>query len=239
MTKRIAVCDDEKNMLRQISTYLEQWQSETGNTLEVFFFSSAESLLQSMDRKTDLVLMDISMSSMTGMDCAKALRSEGFSGEFTFITSMEDYALEGYKVHAFAFLTKPLEYGEFRQMLDEFAAKQKEKRLAVLPVETAGGTRILKIRNILYAEVFRRETSFVLSDGSRTDSIVQLSAVEKELAKYGFFRCHRSYLVNMKHIENITCTELTMTDGNKIPLSKHRTKDFMSAYTRFMKVNFK
>ena len=117
MTKRLAVCDDEKNMLRQISAYLDQWQKDTENTLEVFFFSSAAALLGSMDSKTDLVLLDISMGGMTGMDCAKKLRSEGFSGEFVFITSMENYALEGYKVHAFAFLTKPLEYGEFKQAL--------------------------------------------------------------------------------------------------------------------------
>ena len=239
MAKHVAVCDDEKNMLRQISAYMDQWQKETGNALEPFFFSSAEALLKNMDRKTDLVLLDISMGGMTGMDCAKTLRAEGFSGEFAFITSMEDYALEGYKVHAFAFLTKPLEYDEFRQMLDEFTAKQKEKRQAVLPVETADGTRILKIRNILYAEVFRRETSFALLDGSRTESIVQLSVIEEELSKYGFFRCHRSYLVNMRHIENITGTELTMADGTKIPLSKHRAKEFMSAYARFMKVDLR
>lgn len=239
MTKRLAVCDDEKNMLRQISAYLDQWQKDTENTLEVFFFSSAEALLGSMDRKTDLVLLDISMGGMTGMDCAKKLRTEGFSGEFVFITSMENYALEGYKVHAFAFLTKPLEYDEFKQVLDEYAAKQKEKRVAVLPVDTAEGTRILKIKNILYAEVFRRETSFAMQDKSRIESIVQLAVVEEELTKYGFFRCHRSYLVNMKHIENIAASELTMADGSVVPLSKHRAKEFMSAYARFMKVNLR
>ncbi len=237
MARRIAVCDDEKTMLRQISAYLDQWQKETGKIFEVFFFSSAENLLQSMDRKTDLVLLDISMGGMTGMDCAKKLRAENFAGEFIFITSMEDYALEGYKVHAFAFLTKPLEYDEFRQTLNEFAAKTNEKRAAVLPVDTAGGKKILKISNILYAEVFRRETSFALSDGSRVESVIQLSAVEEELAKYGFFRCHRSYLVNMKHINNIAASELTMSDGSTVPLSKHRAKEFMSAYARFMKVN--
>lgn len=239
MLKRIAVCDDEKNMLRQISAYLEQWQKNSGNTLEVFYYSSAEALLKSMDRKTDLVLLDITMDGMTGMDCAKALRAEGFSGDFTFITSMEDYALEGYKVHAFAFLTKPLEFDEFSHMLDEAAAKQREKRAAVLPVETAEGTRILKVRNILYAEVYKRETSFALADGSHVESIVQLSAVEESLAKYGFFRCHRSYLVNMRHIENIGPAELTMSGGSAVPLSKHRAKEFMTAYARFMKVNLR
>ncbi len=239
MTKKAAVCDDEKIMLRQLSAYLQQWQEETSNELDVFYFSSAEDLLRSMDRKTDLVLLDISMGEITGMECAKRLRAEGFSGDIIFITSMEDQALEGYKVHAFSFLTKPLEYGEFSRVLNEYAAKQKEKRQPVLPVETAEGTRILRIRNILYAEVFRRETSFVMQDGSRVASVVQLGAVEEALAGYGFFRCHRSCLVNMRHIENIASSGLTMPDGSVLPLSKHRAREFMSAYARFMKVDLR
>ena len=239
MTHRIAVCDDEKNMLRQISSYLDQWQKETGNELEPFFFSSAEDLLQNMDRKTSLVLLDISMGGMTGMDCAKALRAEGFPGEFIFITSMEDYALEGYRVHAFAFLTKPLVYGELKQALGEFTAKHSAKRPAVIPVDTAGGTKIIRISSILYAEVYGRETSFILKDGTRVDSVIQLSSVEEDLARYGFFRCHRSCLVNMKYIENISGTELTIADGSVVPLSKHRAKEFMSSYARFMKVDLR
>ena len=239
MSYKIAVCDDEKTMLRQISSYLEQWQRESGAALEPFFFSSAEELLQSMDRKTTLVLLDISMGGITGMECAKRLRAEGFSGEFIFITSMEDYAIEGYKVHAFAFLTKPLVYGELKNTLDEYSSKQIEKRQAVLPVDTPAGTRILRINSILYAEVYGRETSFILKDGSRVDSVIQLSSVEEDLAKYGFFRCHRSCLVSMKHITNISGTELTMADGSVVPLSKHRAKEFMSAYARFLKVELR
>ena len=235
MLRRIAVCDDEKIMLRQISTYLDQWQKENGRRLDVVYFSSAEALLKSMDRNTDLVLLDISMGGMTGMDCAKTLRDEGFTGEFMFITSMENYALEGYKVHAFAFLTKPLVYDELSAALSDCRDKLAASAPAVFPVETASGTRILKIDDILYAEVFGRETSFAMRGGSSVVSVIQLANVEERLFDKGFFRCHRSYLINMKHVENIAPPDITLTGGAVVPISKHRVKEFLSAYAKYIK----
>lgn len=189
-----------------------------------------------MDRSTDLVLLDISMGGMTGMDCAKQLRDEGFSGEFIFITSMENYALEGYKVHAFSFLTKPLVYEELSTALTDLSAKLSASAPAVLPVETSSGTKILKINDILYAEVFRRETSFALKNGNKVVSLIQLAAVEEQLSGKGFFRCHRSYLINMKHVENIAPPDITLTGGSVVPISKHRVKEFLSAYAKYIKV---
>jgi DNA-binding LytR/AlgR family response regulator len=236
MNRRIAVCDDEKNMLRQISSYLDQMQAETGDRFEVFYYTSAEDILSHMDRRADYVLLDISMGGMTGMDCAKALREEGFEGELIFITSMENYALEGYGVHAFAFLTKPLVYTELKKQLTECFAKKDKSRLPVLAVDTQAGTQILKINEILYAEVYQHSTCFALTKGRKAEAAVQLSWAEERLLPYGFFRCHRSYLVNMKHIAKIDAAELTLSDGSTVPLSKHRNKEFLSAYTRFMGV---
>ena len=235
MLRRIAVCDDEKIMLRQISTYLDQWQKDNGWKLETFYFSSAEALLKSMDRNTDLVLLDISMGGMTGMDCAKTLRDEGFTGEFMFITSMENYALEGYKVHAFAFLTKPLVYDELSAALSDCRDKLAASAPAVFPVETSSGTKVLRSNDILYAEVFGRETSFALKSGAKVVSVIQLAAVEEQLGSKGFFRCHRSYLINLKHVENIAPPDITLTGGAVVPISKHRVKEFLSAYAKYIK----
>ena len=235
MLRRLAVCDDEKTMLRQISTYLDQWQKESGRKLEVFYFTSAESLLKSMNRNTDLVLLDISMGGITGMDCAKTLREEGFTGEFMFITSMENYALEGYKVHAFAFLTKPLVYEELSAALSDCQAKLSASAPSVLPVETSSGTKILKADDILYAEVFGRETSFSMRGGDTVVSVIQLANVEEKLLDKGFFRCHRSYLINMKHVENISPPDITLAGGSVVPISKHRVKEFLSAYAKYIK----
>lgn len=237
MSHTIAVCDDEKTMLSQLSDYLKQIETETGDELKIFLYSSAEEVLEYMDRNTQLLLLDISMGEMTGMDCAKKLRSEGYAGSIIFITSMEEYAKRGYKVHAFDFISKPVTYPELKNSLLECFAEQDKDKAPVLPVETSKGVRILNINDIIYAEVYQHRTSFSLEGGKTVDSLVQLSEIEEKLSGQGFFRCHRSYLVNMRHVSHITATELTMSNGFAVLLSKYRSKEFMIAYARFMRVH--
>jgi len=239
MGHTIAVCDDERSMLSQLSDYLKQIEWETGDEFKISLFSSAEDILRRMDRNTQILLLDISMKRMTGMDCAEKLRSEGFSGSIIFITSMGEYAQKGYKVHAFDFLTKPVTYTELKSTLLECFAIQDKDTEPLLPVETSTGTKILHINDIIYAEVYQHRTSFTLAGGETVESLVQLNEIEEKLSGQGFFRCHRSFLVSMRHITHIGSAELTMSNGTVVPLSKYRVKDFMLAYAKSMKVNFK
>ena len=233
MRRKIAVCDDEKAMLRQLSQYLAQIQEETGERCDLFYYASAEELLAHMPGDIQIILLDISMGDMTGMECAKALRGRGCGAEILFITSMTQYALEGYEVHAFAFLPKPLVYGELKARLtDCFTHLDREKR-AILPVDTAGGVELLPIEDILYAEVYQHETSFALPDRKVTGTL-QLSQAEARLTPHGFFRCHRSYLVNMARIGRIDSDTLTMPNGVAIPVSRHRRKAFLDAFANYM-----
>lgn len=99
---------------------------------------------------------------MTGMDCARALRDRGCGADILFITSMTKYALEGYEVHAFAFLPKPVTYVELKDRLADCFARVDRNKRAILPVDTAEGVELLPIEDILYAEVHQHETSFAL-----------------------------------------------------------------------------
>ena len=233
MSRKIAVCDDEKAMLRQLSQYLAQIQDETGESYDLFYYASAEELLAHMPRDVQAILLDISMGDMTGMECAKALRAQGCEAAILFITSMTQYALEGYEVHAFAFLPKPLVYAELKARLTDCFARADRSKRAILPLETAGGVELLPIEDILYAEVYQHETSFVLP-GRRVTGTLQLSQAEARLAPHGFFRCHRSYLVNMARIGRIDPDALTMPDGAAIPISKHRRRAFLDAFANYM-----
>ena len=233
MSRKIAVCDDEKAMLRQLSQYLAQIQDETGESYDLFYYASAEELLAHMPRDVQAILLDISMGDMTGMECAKALRAQGCEAAILFITSMTQYALEGYEVHAFAFLPKPLVYAELKARLTDCFARADRSKRAILPLETAGGVELLPIEDILYAEVYQHETSFVLP-GRKVTGTLQLSQAEARLAPHGFFRCHRSYLVNMARIGRIDPDALTMPDGAVIPISKHRRRAFLDAFANYM-----
>lgn len=237
MRRKIAICDDEKVMLRQVSQYLSQIQEETGDRYDLYYYVSGEELLAHLPDGVQAVLLDISMGKMTGMECARALRSRGFEGAVIFITSMAEYALEGYDVHAFAFLTKPLVYSELKDRLADCFSRVDRTREAILPVDTAQGVELLPIGDILYAEVFQHETSFILLH-DRVVGTIQLSQIEERLTAHGFFRCHRSYLVNMARIKRIGQDALIMPDGMTVPLSKHRRRAFLDAFSNYMGGSF-
>ena len=233
MRRRIAVCDDEKIMLRQLSQYLTQIQDETGEQYDLSYFASSEELLEHMPKDVQVILLDISMGRMTGMECARALRAKGCEAAIIFITNLTEYALEGYEVRAFAFLPKPVLYAELKDRLVQCFARMDQQHKAVLPVETDEGIEMLFIDDILYAEVYQHETSFALPD-KRITGAVQLSQVEERLAPHGFFRCHRSYLVNMAQIKRIGVDGAVMPDGTMIPVSRHRRKLFLDAFASYM-----
>ncbi len=236
MKIKIAACDDSKVMLQQISGYLEQLQEEIEDEIIPSYYSSGEEVLSKLSVGTNLLLLDISMAGIDGISCAHRLREKGFSAPIIFITSMEEYSLKGYEVHAFGFLVKPVTYSDFSRVIKEALALSAPTEKPVLHINTNDGLKVIDPDKLLYAEVYKHETSFVL-EHEKAESVVQLSVVEEKLLPLGFFRCHRGYIASFKKITFIGKDFLTMENGENIPLSKHRRKEFLDAYSNFMGVN--
>ena len=228
MEIKIAVCDDETVCLKQISDYLSQIEAETGDKFTVFYFSSGDQLIDTMPRDVKIVLLDIKLSMITGIDVAKRLRAEGLDFYLFFITGNVQYALEGYEVHAYAFLQKPLQYAPFKMYLCEVIDKLKCRRPFMLQLRSGSQTEIVDSQTILYAEVYGHLT-YIVSDEGRQEYTVSLSELEEKLKGHGFFRCHKSYLVNLKMVKGIKSSEIEMKNGDLVPLSKYRRSEFVIA----------
>ena len=110
---RIAVCDDERPVRNSIIKALERYRSETDTEMEIMEFSSADALLTSYPADVDLILLDIYMPGIDGMDAARSIREFDQEVCIIFITTMYQRAIEGYKVRAFGFIRKPVSYEEF------------------------------------------------------------------------------------------------------------------------------
>ena len=228
MTLRIAVCDDELSAASQIDLYLNQIQLEENLKFQVFFFSSGEELLEHMPRDIHVLLLDIQMKQATGIDVARRLRAEGLDFFLFFITSHVQYALEGYEVHAYAFLQKPLRYAPLKMYLMEVLKRLRQAKTFTLSLKSGDASEIIDCSQIIYIEVYSHSTFFILDSG-RKEFSVPLNDLEQQLKNHGFFRCHKSYLVNLRKIISFRQAEVVMSNQEVIPLSRHRKQEFLTA----------
>ncbi len=226
MVIKIAVCDDDLSVLRQIKLYLILLQDVSALQLQVVFFSSAEELINTIPRDIDVLLLDIHMENETGISAARKLRKEGLDFYLIFITSHVQYALEGYEVHAFAFLQKPLRFAPFKTHLTEIISRLEQAKPFTLTIRSGNETALIDCSRIIYIEVYGHKTNIVLDNGQMSATI-PINDLESQLSKHGFFRCHKSYLVNLCQVSGFDTNQITVSNHDKIPLSRHRKQEFL------------
>ena len=230
MAYRIAIVDDSKTDTAYVQHLLTDW----AKPCRAEVFPSAERFLfrYTGDKAWDILLLDIEMGGMDGVTLAKRIRQDNSTVQIIFLTGFSDYMAEGYEVSALHYLMKPVSKDKLFAVLDRAAAAlQKADRAILLP---AGGEMLrLCAEQVQYVEAFSHTVAIVT--GTDTFQVkMPISEIEKMLGE-GFIRCHRSYLVGLKHIARLSKTEVILDSGKALPLSRSAAapvhKAFISFYT--------
>ena len=226
---RIAVCDDETMWADQTKKRLEQVYVSLDLLVETF--SSGKALIErAKSVPFDLVILDIEMPKMDGLQVAGSLRSMGYIGEIVFLTSHVEYALKGYEVQALRYLTKPVDAKKLAEIIQYLLEKEKKQKRVILQSE--GETVSLLLSEILYLEVQNHDVLFV----TKKDTWKirgKLGDYEKAYEAYGFVRIHRGFLVNLAHVTRLKEREIYLVDGSSLPVSRTRekaTREALCAY---------
>ena len=233
MPRNIVICEDEPEYTIQVMECLKRCGRELGEELRIQNFSSGEALLDRWPPETQVLILDIRMGDISGMDAARELRRRGVGIPIIFLTSLAQYALEGYDVRAFSFLLKPVEYASLRDRLRSAFRLLDEERGEVLRLKNAGGISIIPVNSIDYAES-QRHTAILVHGGTRESFQLPMKELEQALEGKGFFRCHKGYLVNLRRIRRIEAEMLLMENGDRVPLSRHRRTEFLDAFEQCM-----
>ena len=230
---RILICEDEDESRIAVCQALDRYSSENNVRIEQIVCASGEAMLAKLDDQVDLLLLDIGLPRISGMDAARYLRQKGIQTPIIFITSMTQYAMAGYEVHAFGFLKKPLNYKQFEwQMRDALSLLVRDKGVPI-PLQSGARLEVINSGDIAYIEVFDHLVELFDKHGNRYSCSMSLSELEEKLADYGFFRPHKSFLVNMAYIQRFLPKEVLMTGVVNIPISRYRRKEFMEAYAAY------
>ena len=230
---KVLICDDERECRESVLEMLRRYEKESGESFDVTVCASGEELMQLFDDSFDLLLLDIQMRTLSGMNAARAIRQKGSEVLIIFITSMTEYAIEGYEVHAFGFLRKPIHYRQLAWQLEDAAEALKKKSGVSIVVQDGNSIKTYRSSEIAWAEVYGHEVMLHLADGLSQRCTTPLAKLEEQLSQSGFFRVHKSYLVSMAAVRSIGLCTVTMEGGAEVPLSKHRKQDFIEAFARF------
>ena len=219
---RIIACDDDVAFLDNLHRMINRWSAETGTAVDVALVTRGEDLLaRHAASRADIIMLDMIMPLVNGMDTARELRQSDTAVRLVFLTSSPEFALESYEVRAFDYLLKPVTYERVAQLLDELSSLR-PATIDELVIKTSFGYHALRPSDIEYAEARNKHVIFHLRDGrSIEDRLAQNAA---------FFKCHRSYQVNLRNIDHFNRTEIVMRSGACIPLARSCKQGFQDAY---------
>lgn len=229
MAYRIAIVDDNKVDAEYVQRILNIWVKERQRNVQVQWFVSAENFLfhYAEDKDWDILLLDIEMGAMDGVSLAKKIRQVNSEIQIVFITGFSDYITEGYEVSALHYLMKPVKQDKLFEVMDRaVAAMQKAERAILLPLD--GEILRLPVGQVQYVEAFSHMVTIMT--GTETFQVkMSISEIEKMLNE-GFVRCHRSYLVGLKHIARLSKTEVILDSGKTLPLSRSAAASVHKAF---------
>jgi DNA-binding LytR/AlgR family response regulator len=229
---QIAIVEDEKEIAECLSEYAKRYSQERMTEIDITFFSNGLDFLSEYKPIYDIVLMDIKMPYLDGMETAKKLRKVDPDVCLIFVTNLANYAIKGYEVSASDFIIKPVNYFDFSTRLKRAIDKVNTNRDYSVILESKDVVRRVSVREIYYIEVFEH---FLVYHLKRDDVTVrgQMKTVEEELSPFNFARCHNCYLVNMKYVTELTPAYVVVGD-KQIPISRRRHKDFSQALTNYL-----
>lgn len=216
MTYRIAVCDDKRDISAYVASLALQWARARGERAHVAQFNSAEAFVFAQE-EWDILLLDVEMGGMNGVELARQLRDRKIETQIIFVTAYPEHMAEGYEVRAVNYLLKPVDSKKLNAALDAAVQGLTARRPTVL-LDTGSGAVRLYVDEIVCVEAFGHKTEV-----STPDALYRLaepiSALEERLGN-SFVRCHRSYLVNLGWISQITLREVVVDTGRRLPLSR-------------------
>lgn len=229
---RIAVCDDEKNIRAYLCTLIRKQHMEC----EITEYASADEYLAD-GTEYDLLFLDIELGgSVDGLGMARQIRGMELSSQLViiFVTGYEKYVYDAFDVGAFQYLLKPIDEQKFAEVFSRAAGQilsEARQRKKALVIQCGNENRTIPLDSIYYIESRNHKVVLYLKEG-KMEYYAKIRDLEEELQGQ-FFRIHRGYLVNLAYIEGYDKTEVTLVNGDRLPLSK-KYDVFAAAYLRFM-----
>lgn len=234
---RIAACDDDLLFLQELSSLLNQYGEENRCNIEYKTYTNPLELVTQIEKGMhyDVVLLDVFMPGINGIQCAKDIRTFDSFVKIIFLTSSTEFAVESYSVRAYQYLLKPIQKENLFLTLKllEKEAEAVEKNIFVLKSKT--GITKIALSKLEYCEVINRKIILHMKNGEECECNIRMNELEEKLKNFGMFlKPHRSFLINMDYIQTLTTHSIIMECGVKIPVPREKYAQIKQAYMEYV-----
>jgi DNA-binding LytR/AlgR family response regulator len=229
---RIAIVEDDREYVKELRTYLNQYAAEEGQEFEISVFYDGAEILENYVPKYDLILLDIEMQKINGMDAAEKIRETDENVVLMFITNMAQYAIRGYSVGALDFVMKPITYYTFSMKIKRALKRVQKREIASILLTLPDGVKKLEARQIYYLEVQNRQLHYHTDEG---EIVVRgsLQSAENLLPSDTFAKCNHWYLVNLMHVTEVR-KNTAVVGPFELEISRRNRSGFLEALTKYM-----
>lgn len=226
---KIAIVDDEDIQVDTMTSLVKEAAAGLSLSVSLIDFSSGEAFLFALEDHPDLdmVFLDIEMNQTDGLKVAKRIRQTDKDLTIVFATAFAEYAVQGYDVQALDYLLKPIELDKVKRVLKRHLDRQPAV-VEKVTLESQGEVVKLALDDILYVEVNRRECEIHTLNGPVTVSRT-LKELSEELSD-DFIQTHRSYLVNVSHMNRLLKTDIELSNGAVVPVSRRLVKQVQERF---------
>lgn len=229
---RAAIVDDDSAMRATLHEYLDRYGAENNTELSVTEFDSGDAFLNEYHAEFDVLFFDVDMPGTDGLDTARRLRRIDSEVSIIFVTNMAQYAICGYEVEALDYMLKPLSYYDFALKFQKALRRVTRSLSHTVSVEAVDGIRRLDTADICYIEVLGHYLVYHMNDKKEIRARGRMDQVTEALTNYGFVRIHKSYLVNLRYLELLKPTMVTLKTES-LPVGRAYKENLMRAYLKY------
>ena len=228
----IAVVEDEKECSEQIQAFLKQYQEENSVRFKVSVFQDGAHILDGYEPVYDMILMDIDMPGINGMDTSEKIRQTDQEVVIVFITNITSFAIRGYDVGALDYVVKPLAYYSFSMRLKRALKRSRALEPHQIILTMPDGVKKLEVGQIYYVEVQNRMLHYYTQEGTFVVRGTMQSA-QQMLEAYSFAKCNHWYMVNLRHVTEVK-KNTVVVGSYELEISRRNRTPFLKALTEYV-----
>ncbi len=231
---QISLCDDENQITGTLAANIKGIRPD----IEVLSYDCGENLLESKYLYNDIVLLDIEMTGINGIETASELRKGGYEGMIIFLTSHKEMVFDSFRVKPYNYIVKPIDIDKVKSILKKAIDEVIDRKTTHFEAVCNNHTFRIQIEDIYYFECSGRKIDIHSKNGTIT-ILGKMNQIEASLQNKQFFRCHKGYLINLEHVCEFSNNEIVLTNNQKVLISRLKINSFKEAFKAFMKGNIK